>query len=140
MLKKTITYEDYNGNTVTEDYYFNLSKSEAIAMEAKEGNGYGNMLKRIVEEKNIPMMLKIFRTFIVKSVGEKSEDGKHFRKSEQFAKDFEDSAAYDALFSELCMNANAASDFISGILPLNNEQRKEMLAQARAEIAKSSES
>ena len=30
MLKKTITYEDYNGNTITEDFYFNLSKAEVI--------------------------------------------------------------------------------------------------------------
>ena len=28
MLKKTLTYEDFNGNQRTEDYYFNLTKAE----------------------------------------------------------------------------------------------------------------
>ena len=28
MLKKTITYTDYDGNERTEDFFFNLSKAE----------------------------------------------------------------------------------------------------------------
>mgnify|MGYP000249563697 FL=1 len=28
MLKKTISYTDYDGNQRTEDFYFNLSKAE----------------------------------------------------------------------------------------------------------------
>lgn len=30
MLKKTITYNDYNGNERTEDLYFNLSQAEVM--------------------------------------------------------------------------------------------------------------
>ena len=33
MLKKTITYTDYNGSERTEDFYFNLSKAEIMEME-----------------------------------------------------------------------------------------------------------
>jgi hypothetical protein len=32
MLKKTITYTDYNGNKLTEDFYFNLSRAEIAEM------------------------------------------------------------------------------------------------------------
>ena len=32
MLKKTITYTDYNGNSRTEDFYFNLTKTELMKM------------------------------------------------------------------------------------------------------------
>ena len=32
MLKKTITYTDYNGVERTEDKYFNLSKAEIMEM------------------------------------------------------------------------------------------------------------
>ena len=39
MLKKTITYIDYDDNERTEDFYFNLSKAELLEMEwSVEGN------------------------------------------------------------------------------------------------------
>lgn len=131
MLKKTLTYEDYNGNTVTEDYYFNLNKAEVIEMEASADGGYGEMLKKIVEEKNVSLMMTTFKTLILKSVGIKSEDGKHFRKSPEIAADFESSEAYSALFSELCTNAEAATAFIAGILPIDATQRKDLLEKAK---------
>ena len=131
MLKKTLTYEDYNGNTVTEDYYFNLNKAEVIEMEASAEGGYGEMLKKIVEEKNVSLMMTTFKTLILKSVGIKSEDGKHFRKSPEIAADFESSEAYSALFSELCTSAEAATAFIAGILPIDAAQRKDLLEKAK---------
>ena len=33
MYIKTINYTDYNGNTRTEDHYFNLTEAEALEME-----------------------------------------------------------------------------------------------------------
>ena len=33
MLKKTITYPDYNGGSRTEDFYFNLTQAEVTEME-----------------------------------------------------------------------------------------------------------
>ena len=131
MLKKTLTYEDYNGNAVTEDYYFNLNKAEVIEMEASAEGGYGEMLKKIVEEKNVSLMMTTFKTLILKSVGIKSEDGKHFRKSPEIAADFESSEAYSALFSELCTSAEAATAFIAGILPIDAAQRKDLLEKAK---------
>ena len=40
MLKKTVTYTDYNGTERTEDFYFNLSKAEVIEMETTTAGGY----------------------------------------------------------------------------------------------------
>ena len=39
MLKKTITYTDYNGMTRTEDFYFNLSMAEVAEMEMSTAGG-----------------------------------------------------------------------------------------------------
>jgi len=39
MLKKSITYSDLDGNSVTDDFYFNLSKSELVEMELSEKDG-----------------------------------------------------------------------------------------------------
>ena len=131
MIKKTINYEDFDGNPVSETYYFHLTRSELIEMETSDKEGYGEMLKKIVDEQNIPLMLKTFKQFILSSIGIKSEDGKHFHKDPQFAKDFEESLAYDALFTELCTNADEAANFISGLLPMNEQEKKEVMAKAK---------
>ena len=34
MLKKTITYTDYNGVERTEDFYFNLTRAELMEMHS----------------------------------------------------------------------------------------------------------
>ena len=34
MLKKSITYKNLNGQEVTEEFYFHLSKADFIEMEA----------------------------------------------------------------------------------------------------------
>ena len=41
MLKRNITYEDFDGNTVTEAFYFNLSKAELMEMEFTRAGGLG---------------------------------------------------------------------------------------------------
>ncbi len=139
MIKKTITYTDYDGNEVTEDYYFNISKAELIEIEASEGDGYGEKFKKMVDEKDIPLMMKTFKSLILNSIGIKAEDGKHFRKPEGYAEDFACSEAYSVLFSELCTDATAATAFIAGILPLDAQQRKEFLEQAKEAQSKVSE-
>ena len=131
MLKKTITYTDFNGNEVTEDFYFNFTKAEVIEMEASAEGGYGEMIKKIAEEKNVSLMMKTFKEFILNSVGVKSEDGKRFRKSKEYTEEFASSEAYSVLFTELCTDADAATAFISGIFPLDADQRKQFLEQAK---------
>lgn len=117
MLKKTITYEDYNGKKRTEDFYFNLSKAEVIEMEMSIDGGYGEMIQRVINEQKGSTIMKVFKDLILKSYGEKSLDGKQFVKSEALSKSFEQTEAYSELFMELCTNADAAAAFVNGVLP-----------------------
>ena len=130
MLKKTITYTDYNGEERKEDFYFNLNKAEVIEMEIGEAGGYGEMLKRIVDSKDGAQIMKVFKTLILKAYGIKSPDGKFFEKSEEISKKFEQTEAYSNLFVELCTDAEAATAFINGLLPMTPEERKKALAKA----------
>ena len=130
MFKEKIKYVDFDGNEREETFYFNLTQAEIIEMEAGESGGYGEMLKRIVESKNSSEIMKVFKTFLLKSYGEKSADGKYFNKSEEIAKAFEHSAAYSEIFMKLCTNADYAVNFINLVLPLNDEQRKEFQKKA----------
>lgn len=117
MLKKTITYVDYNGNERTENYYFNLSKAELMEMELGVTGGYTEMLTGIVEAQDVPTLIKIWKDLILKSYGEKTTDGKRFVKSKEMAEAFSQTEAYSDLFMELSTNTDAAIEFAKGIMP-----------------------
>jgi len=117
MLKKTITYEDYDGNKRTEDFYFNLSKAEIMEMELSVSGGMTQMLNRIVAERDGEKIIKTFKEIILKAYGEKSPDGKRFIKSEELSTAFSQTEAFSQLFMELATDADAAAKFINGIIP-----------------------
>lgn len=117
MLKKTITYTDYNGIERTEDHYFNLTKAEIMEMEMSTTGGLAEMIQRIVAAQDAPAIIKIFKELILKAYGEKSPDGKRFIKSPEIATAFEQTEAYSQLFMELATDADAAAKFVNGIVP-----------------------
>lgn len=117
MLKKTITYTDYNGTERTEDFYFNLSKAEIMEMEMGTTGGLAEMIQRIVAAHDAPAIIKVFKDLVLKAYGIKSADGKRFVKSEELATEFAQTEAYSILFMELATDADAAAKFVNGIVP-----------------------
>lgn len=117
MLKKTITYVDYNGSERTEDFYFNLTKAEITEMELSKTGGLMETINRAVAAQDAPTIIKIFKELILKAYGEKSLDGKRFIKNDSIREDFTYTEAYSQLFMELSTDANAAANFIKGIIP-----------------------
>ena len=119
MLKKTITYVDYNGVERTEDFYFNLSKAEVLELEMGTTGGLTEMINKIVAAQDTPTLIKIFKDLVLKAYGEKSPDGKRFIKSDEIRDAFSQTEAYSNLFMELATDAEAASKFFNGIIPDN---------------------
>lgn len=122
MLKKTIAYTDYEDNERKEDFYFNLTKAELTEMELSTVGGLKKMLEKIVMEQDTTKIVAIFKGIIEKAYGEKSDDGKRFIKvvnGKRLVEDFEQTEAYSNLFMELIGDADAASAFIKGMLPLD---------------------
>ena len=117
MLKKTITYTDYNGLERTEDFYFNLTKAEVMEMEMSTAGGLAETIQRIVAAQDAPAIIKIFKDLVLKAYGEKSLDGKRFIKNEEIKEAFSQTEAYSILFMELATDADAASKFVNGIVP-----------------------
>lgn len=117
MLKKTITYVDYNGAERTEDFYFNLSKAEIMEMELSTTGGLAETIQKIVNAKDAPAIVKIFKDLVLKAYGEKSADGKRFVKSQEISEAFSQTEAYSQLFMELATDADAAAAFVNGIVP-----------------------
>ena len=119
MLKKTVTYVDYNGVERTEDFYFNLSKAEVAEMEMSVEGGFSKMLEEIVASKDNVRIVNLFKQMVLKAYGEKSADGRRFVKSEEISKAFSETEAYSEIFMELALNTDAAAAFVNGIMPAN---------------------
>ena len=117
MLKKRISYTDYNGVTKEKDFYFNLSEAELTEMQLEQGGGFDAMLQRIVDSKDIPGLTKVFKQLIIRAYGEKSADGKYFRKSADISEKFLSTEAYSKLYMELISDPDKMADFITGLLP-----------------------
>lgn len=117
MLKKTMTFTDYNDNERTEDFYFNLSKAELSEMELSTTGGLGQMIQDIVAAQDTPRIISIFKDLILKSYGIKSADGRRFIKSKELSMEFAQTEAYSDLFMLLATDEAAATEFINGIVP-----------------------
>lgn len=128
MLKKTITYVDYNGVERTEDFYFDLNQAEITEMELSEEGGLSNTIQNIVGAKDMPSLIKLFKSLILKAYGVKSADGRRFIKSDELSTEFTQTPAYSKLFMELATDEAKASEFVNAIIPQEVAEKSKELA------------
>jgi len=128
MLKKTIKYTDYNGTERSEDFYFNLSPMEMTRLSVEYPEGYKEHIEKVLDNNDGKELLKMFEYLVSLSYGKKTEDGKHFEKSDSIKDGFLNCPAYDALLMELARDTNAATNFFISLIPtdLANEVKKKM--------------
>lgn len=132
MRKETIEYTDYNGNKRSEDHYFHLTEAEVAKMELGVKGGLSEMLSRLVELQDQPAIIKVLEDIIQKSYGVKTLDGKGFDKDPKHLKEFMMTEAYSKLFMKLAFDADAAAQFLTGILPADLAKRAAELAEKNA--------
>ena len=117
MIKKPITYDTYDGETITEDFYFNLSKAELAEIEITTPGGFKDYLDKIIKSQDGKIIMETFKLILTMSIGRKSEDGKRFMKNDDIRNEFMQSEAYSNLFLEICTDAAKAAEFVEGIMP-----------------------
>ena len=117
MFKKTVTYEDYNGNKRTEDFYFNLTKAELMELQFSTDGGMREYLQRIIDSNDQKRIMEMFKELVLKAYGEKSPDGRRFIKNDSVRESFSQTEAYSIIFMELSTDADAAAAFTNGIMP-----------------------
>lgn len=126
MFKKTVEFEDFDGNKQSKDFYFHISKVELLAM-ADKGDEMQERIKRIVDAKDGAAILMEFRELIKMSVGVRSEDGQRFVKDAAAQSTLLDSPAFDELLMELATDANVSAEFVQQLIP--EKMQKDMIAQ-----------
>ena len=117
MVKRTITYTDYNGEIREEDFYFNLTKPELVELELGEDGGLKSYLEKIVKSRDARNVLSMFKKIIGVAYGIKSPDGRRFIKSKEVSEAFFQSEAYVVLYTDLLEHPDMAANFISSMLP-----------------------
>lgn len=127
MIAKTIKYKDFNGVEREEKFFFNLTKAEVAEMQLSTVGGLDESIKQIIDAKDTPSIIKIFKELVLKAYGEKTLDGKRFRKVDDngvpLSIAFSETEAYSNLFMELATDDDKAAEFVNGIMPSNlNEE------------------
>lgn len=136
MIAKTVKYKDFNGVEREEKYFFNLTEAEVTEMEHSVNGGLGESIKQIVAAQDNVQLIKIFKELLLKSYGEKSLDGKRFRKTDDkgvpLSIAFSETEAFSTLFMELANDDVKAAEFVNGIMPSTlNEKAKDKLNETK---------
>mgnify|MGYP006895486213 FL=1 len=117
MVKKTITYTDYNGTERTEDFYFNLTEAEVTELNLSMEGGMQAYIQKIVDAKSQLELVKLFKKIVLMSYGKKSLDGRLFVKNDDITAEFLAHPAYSQIYMELVTDEQKASEFVNGIVP-----------------------
>lgn len=119
MLKKTITYTDFNGNERTEEFRFHLSKSKLVMLQNSVAGGFDKMIKGIADAQDNPKIMENFEKILRLAYGEISQDGRRFIQSDELSDAFMQTPAYDILFMELLGDESGAkmAEFINSLIP-----------------------
>lgn len=117
MIKRTITYTDYNGMERTEDFLFHLTKADITKMEMSTAGGLAERITRIVQAKDQPAIIEVFEDLIKRSYCTKTADGRGILRRPEDLEAFMGTEAYSILFMELATDDKAAAAFVNGIVP-----------------------
>lgn len=117
MIKKTVSYVDYDGNDRVENFYFNLTQTELTDLSVKHSGGLNDYIQSIIDAKDVKELYSLFKEIIDMSYGKKSEDGRRFMKSQEILDDFKQTLAYDKLVVSLANDEEEAAAFIKGVIP-----------------------
>lgn len=116
MLTRTVTFENLNGDTVTKDYYFNVTKRELLEMTKKWGANPAEHLRNIAESKDVEKIVNVMDEFLLDAYGVPTADGEGFTKNAQVREDFSNSLAYAELFEQLLDNPIEFADFMTNLI------------------------
>ena len=123
MIKKTVTYTDYNGEQRTETFYFHYTEAEILDMEMSEEGSFADRIQRIIDAKDKTALMKLIKKFVIDAYGVKSEDGKRFMKNDELKTAFLECPAYSDIFMEMVTNDEIAAEFVNGVIPSTMKDR-----------------
>lgn len=139
MIKKTITYEDFDGDKRTKDFYFHMNQVEFAKLNSEVPGGLEKTIQDIIANQDQGAMLRLVDLLVSRSYGERdNEDGgftKIGKNGRPLYEKFVNTSAYDNLIIELIQGEKNIVTFLSGIMPkevqarMNEEFKKQKAAE-----------
>lgn len=146
MLKKIITYIDFDGNEQTTEAYFNLTKTECVDLNLEfeaEGGLIAKLKQLVSADENVRshqkdaidfIKLLINRAYGVRPADDPSLFLKEDDNGKPLYKKFKQTAAYDAYVFALLSGDESLDEFADNVMPqLNEAQRNEAAKLMAAE-------
>lgn len=143
MLRKVITYTDYDGNQKEYEAYFNLTKTECmdLDLEYEEEGGLLEHLKNLFRNRvdgEIPKKpaVDFIKLLVERAYGVRpKEDRSLFLKEDEdgrpLVRKFKQHPAYDAFVFRLLSGEESLDDFAANVLP---EVRNMDMVEARKRL------
>lgn len=137
MVRKNITYVDFDGQERTDAFYFNLSEAELMDIELDYGGNMSAAMNTMLERHDVKGVLGVIAKMIRKAYGEKTADGKRFMKNQELTDSFVTTEAYSTLLIELLNDENELEKFMAAVMPSKmREEVEKKLEERRANTAK----
>ena len=111
MLKRSITFKNLDGESITRDFYFNLSMPEVTELEFDMKGGMSAYWTDIVERKASGELLRAYKDIVRRAFGVRDDDGITFNKSDEISRKFLQSDAYTVLFMEFFGPESSDTEF-----------------------------
>ncbi len=126
MIKKTIAYEDFDGNELIEDFWFHLSKAELLDLEMRTGEGLEAYGLKLIAATDKRELIALFKEILLMSFGVRDpNNAKRFIKSEQLSKEFSETNAFVELYVELFQAENMV-EFFKGVIPKLDQAKQQV--------------
>ena len=139
MVKKHISYEDYDGNKVEKDLWFHLNKSDLAKMSLGFDNGLIDGLTELQQKGDKKAVAEFIDNLLVNAYGVRKPGSDVFLKTPEIKEDFQYSLAHDEILMMLLGGEDdEIINFIVGIMPgMSAEDRADVIEKVkRAQEAK----
>lgn len=139
MIKKTISYHDFEGDVREDDFYFSLTQVQFARINRLFPNGLEEYMKKITKDKNADELFRVIDILVSEAYGERQ--GTRFVKvtpdGQKLSDFFTNTEAYDNLLTDLLSSDDALINFLTGCLNKDAQEKVQAeLEKARAEQEK----
>jgi hypothetical protein len=117
MIKKDITFDNLDGESITRSFWFNLNKAELAKLQLEHEGGYEGYVQEALKAEDTKKIIALFDELLSKAYGIRDQDGVTFRKNPEYWAAFMESDAYSELFVDLLTHPKETGIFFAGIVP-----------------------
>ena len=134
MIKRVITYKDFDGKERIEDAYFNLTKSEMIEFALDLPENVSDTVREKPETMDVDKtalklsdmlgkkgVYNFIKDLVLKSYGVRKDEGRRFAKLDDNGRplwiEFSQTMAYETIMEEFRTNDIEAAKFIQALIP-----------------------